>query len=372
MYNPRQLETEYKKVKHGKARISAIRQAVCKAEENHDLAYQIKFLADLCYESCFYEDSMDMLVAFPQALALLDKNPEIPTIPGDTVYKNGLDRMLEVYKWVISCCSNFYQIPLEDCKKFFEDFKKRSIGFGYNLKPYYGELYYFYEDIDEVYSDECFEKFRRLPKDGNGDCPACDRNLEIGYYLKKGELEKANKLAKDIENYTLTCRGSNDSESWLRMKEHYLQYYLEKRDFEHAAHYVKLIQRKMTSTEKKEYSYWDTFLYFYTYTDMGKALKIYKENWKEWQNERCPVDKYNAYKRIAVFFKELEKQRKRKKIKLHLDSSFPLYSEDGEYEISKLRDFYYDTAKDIALKFDKRNGSDSYIQDLKKWYEQMT
>ena len=364
MYDAQQLLKDFEKIEHGKSRIAAIRFAIRLADENHDLPYQLGFRMDLCYESNFYHDSMDMMVVFPEALALVDKFPDIPATPDADWYKNGLARVLDVYKWVINTCDAFYQIPYEDCMKFFEDFKRRSIAFGYNLKPYYKTLYNFFEVIDEAQAEQYFKEFQKLPKDDNGDCKACDRNFEISYYLfRKKRVDIADKLAKDIENMQLRC-GTNTNYAWLRLKGRYLEYYLEQKDYEKAGEYVRLLEQYSRNEKMSEYDYDDAFFLFYTHMDMGKALKIYKKDWKEWFEERCPYERFYLDSRIALFFRELGKQRKGNTIKLKLNPTFPLYSEDGIYSIQELEKFYYNNAKDIAVKFDQRNGSKYYQKEL--------
>lgn len=368
MYNPVQLQVDFEKIEHGKARVSAIRYAMQQADENHDVTYQLEFRLELCHESFFYGDALDMMIVFPEALALVDAHPDVPTTPEySSVYKNGVDRLLEVYKWVIACCKAFYQIPLADCKKFFQDFKQRCNAFGYNLKPYYKQKYLFYEPIDKEYAEYCFDRFRDLPTDGNGDCKACDRNVEIDYYLKKGDLQKANELAVDIEDFTLTCRGRKTNEAWLRTKSHYLSYYLKEKDFENAGNYIRQIERKVSSTKCSEYNYWEEFMYCYAHIDIGKALKIYKEHWKEWQEERCPYTSLYNDIYISAFFRELARHRKGDTVKLDLDTTFSLYREDGNYKILELRKFYYNKARDIALKFDERNETDFYQRELERY-----
>ena len=138
MYNPIQLENEFEHFEHGKSRMSAMRSAIRKADEHNDLKYQIGFRIDLCYESQFYDDCFESLIVFPEVLALIDKQPDI--ILDQSIYYhyylNGMKRVLVMYKLIIGTCDDFYQIPYDDCMKYFDDFKKRSISFGYNLKPY--------------------------------------------------------------------------------------------------------------------------------------------------------------------------------------------------------------------------------------------
>ena len=162
--------------------MAAIKSAIKEADRNKDVTYMIYFREDLCDESCFYGDETEMMVIFPEILSLIDRYPDTPSTQFDTAYKNATEHVLWVYKWVVGRCSGFYQIPMEDCMKFFEDFKRRSIAYGFNLKPYYRLLYGFYHFDDEK-SDEAFYNFEKLPRDSNGNCRACDRNAEISFYL---------------------------------------------------------------------------------------------------------------------------------------------------------------------------------------------
>lgn len=360
MYNPVKLKEECDKLEHGKSMIAGFRHAIKEADQNNDLTYQLFFRLELCYESVFFDDSMDMFIVFPEVLALIDKHPEIPSTPYSNVYKNGMEHVLWVYKWIINECMEYHQIPMEDCKRFAEDFKRRSLAYGYNLKPYYLCLYLFYKEIDKAYAEQCFHKFEETPRDRNADCAACDRNREIEYYLNRGNLKKAEELSADIENFKLTCGGGMSA--WLRMKIQYMNYYFEQGDFETAERYCRMIERRRNAF--KEYEQWESFLYCYSHTNIGRALKIYKEHWKEWLHLRCPRDAFIADKYICVFFLKLGESLPEGMVKLGFDQTFPLYREDEQYSAAELYDFYYQKALDTAEKFDQRNGTDGYKKQL--------
>ncbi len=362
-YNPEKMKEEYDRTEHGRARMSCIRSAIEAADVQEDIPYRIYFRLELCRESTFYGDGMDMMVIFPEVLAIIDRYPDTPSTVYQWSYADSMDHILWVYKWVLEECENFYQIPMEDCLKFFEDFKRRSLAYGYNLRPYYYYKYFFYEDIGREISEEAFHKFEELPRDDNCDCEACERNAIVNFYLKKGDMERAKQLAEEIENFSLTC-GHGDRGAWLRLKKHYMEYYLGQKAFEKAETYCRIMERYMT--EDKEYQRWDDFLYCYAHINMGKALKIYKTHWKEWQEERQPREIFNTNKNIACFFKKLQEERTRNTISLPLDASFPLYQESGRYLLEDLYQYYYHRANEVAERFDKRNGTSCYCDRLKE------
>lgn len=361
VYVPEEWKQAYENVEHGKAKMAAIRSAIAAADSHEDTPFQIFFRLELCRESCFYGDCMDMMVIFPEALAIADRYPETPSTCFDSGYLDEMDHILWVYKWVLEECSNFYQIPMSDCLKFFEDFKRRSQAYGYNLRPYYYYLYMFYEKIDQVKSREAFQAFEKIPRDDNCDCRACERNVTINYYLQGGQMERAAELAEEIENFVLMC-GHDRREAWLRLKRYYMEYYLRLRDFEEAEKYCRILERQ--TLKDTEFQRWDDFLYCYAHRDMGKALRIYKAHWRDWEEERRPATAFRCNRNIARFFQRLRTERKKETIKLTLDTAFPLYQESGQYRLDDLYQYYYDRAKEVAERFDKRNGADYYCRKL--------
>ncbi len=348
---------------HGKPALEVLRQAIQAADRHQDIRYMFAFRIQFCRESTFYGDGMELMVTFPELLALADKYPDQP---GDRryVFRYEAEHVMWVYKWILDNCMDFYQISLEDCKKFLEDYRQRCVRMGLSLRNYYSTMYGFYWQIDREFSEQCFHKYEKLPRDGHSDCRACERNMEIKFYLDREDLKKAEKLAADIESFRLTCGAREKKSAWLRMKIAYMNYYMRHGDYETAQGYAKLVGRHFSG--ETEYECWDDFLVCYAHTNIGKALNIYKSHWKEWMGLRCPMDAYEADKSACLFFKELQKARKGSTVKIHYDSSFPLYREDGQYQIADLQEFHYRRAKDIAEKFDCRNGTSYYVDKLKE------
>ena len=363
-YDPDWIMDELlEETEHGKPAMEVLRYAIKEADRHQDVPYRFAFRIQFCRESTFYGDGLELLVMFPELLSLADQYPEQAGNPR-YVFRYEGEHVMWVYKWILDNCQDFYQISMEDCKNFFEDYRKRCVSMGLSLRNYYCTLYGFYWQIDPEFSEECFHKFEKLPRDGHSDCRACERNVEIRFYLDRDNLEKANQLSKDIESFRLTCGSKEKRSAWLRMKIAYMNYYLEHREYGKAQEYARLVERYMNW--ETEYECWDDFLVCYAYTNIGKALKIYKEHWKEWLHARCPMDLFESGKNVCIFLKELKKARKGDTVKIHYDSSFPLYREEGQYKIMELFDFYYGKAKEIAVKFDLRNGTDYYKQKLEE------
>lgn len=377
MYDAHQLRDAYMQLEHGKTRLEGMRYAASEADKNNDISFRLFFRLEQCSESTFFGDSLDMFVVFPEVLAIIDEHPDAAVTQYDSVYTCEMEHVMWVYKWVIDNTSEFYQIPLEDCKKYFEDFKRRTLQLGYSLRPYYQYLYNFYEDIAPQKAKKYFHKREMLPYsyEGNCDCRACERNWAISFYLKHDNMERAKKLAEDIESFRLTC-GADSDNAWLRLRNHYGEYYMRHREYEKAAKCYDQIREH--NSDYAEFQNWDEAIICYAHLDMGKALQLYKEFWREWVNMRNPSDNYFACINLCAFFRMLGNTRET--VKLDFDRTFPCFRADHEYQIDKLYDFYYEQGRVLADKFDARNGIEWYRTNLdeqiqykvafsdRKWY----
>ena len=87
---------------------------------------------------------------------------------------------------------------------------------------------------------------------------------------------------------------------------------------------------------------------------------------------RCPMDSCKTERSICIFFKELGKARKGSTVKIHYGPSFPLYREDGQYKIADLFQFYYQRARGMAGKFDRRYGTEFYTNQLEESLQKST
>ena len=274
MYNPDLLKQQYEQLENGKVRISGMYESIKQADENNDVPFQLYFRIELCDESDWYADSLDMFVVFPKLLALGDKHPDAPSTVYNNNYENAIAHILWVYKWLLNDCSEFYQISKADWEMFLEDFKKRTVAFGYSLREYYS---YF---GDNELAKKYFELFRNAPRNRNSDCKACDQLEIVKKYLNNNELEKAQREAVVLETRQLSCGNSH---SWLRLQNAYMCYYMRNKEFDKIEKYIRLIHRY--DNGEIEFDISEEILY-YSYTDISKALKIYKREWKEWLTQK--------------------------------------------------------------------------------------
>ncbi|MCI8747816.1 MAG: hypothetical protein HFH67_08115 [Lachnospiraceae bacterium] len=354
-YNADKLIKNYMRMEHGKARTAAMRYAMEQADLNNDLEYMLYFRMELCDETEWYGNGLDNVTVFPELLAILDNSPasrKIYNMTGDILW---------TYESLLSVCTDYYQVSLEDCINFHNDFKKRWTAYGRGLREPYRMLCGFY--INAGYPEKAgkaLSVFKTSPME-NYDCTGCAANTELKYYLKINEKEKADMIAMKIEDGTFTC-GSSLSNSIPRMNKCYLNYYLLHGEYEKAAEKAYILEHYRSSVI--DYKLWASFMCAYVYTNTGRGLRIYKKHWKDIENEQRPGYMYCSFKDAACFFTGLKRVKGENTVKLPMDSTFPLYNEENIYNIDSIASYYYKKAEDVAKKFDKRNGTGKYASEL--------
>lgn len=356
-FNEQKYHQEYNQLPPGELAIAYLHDAIREADELKDYDWQIKLRIELMSQCDFHSDSLEMYVIMPQVLKLYDEHT---SQFGENQYTH---TVLWHYKWVLGNAPDFYQISIEQFEGLAEDFKKRFLSAGYSLRTYYSSIFSFYKYIDWEKAKGAYQQFLREKRDDLSDCQACERSEEVTYLLDCDDLERARQRAQDLFDRKLSCKAVPEVTYG-----HFLRYYNLKlckgeRDSEQDAavccdQVVKAIRfRKIAS------GYSGDVLLYYSLTDPQKALDWFKQHWSDHESNRHPLTRLYFALGMAHFWKQL--QEKESTYRMKLPSSFPLYREDGVYDLAKLREYYETEALACARKFDERNGT-SYFLDVYK------
>lgn len=362
-YNPQKLKAGYSKFGHGKAKADAIRYAIQQADLNNDIPYMIFFRQEFCHEAMWYADEIDVYTILPELLSLIDRYPDAEPVPYQ--YNDIIEDVLYIYGSMIVNSSDYYQIPLEECEKLFDDYTERMVRAGHSASlPYRYRASFYTETGHSAKATEYFNIFKKCRIDPD-ECIGCLTNSKIHYYLFNNMKEQADKLAAKIEDGTITCKDdANKSFSLLRLKINYIEYYIMQGDYENAIECADVLKRK--NMQEKEFNAPDFEMCAYVYKNPGHGMYLYRSHWREWEKERDPYSKFISFMCTACFFKGIKKQRDKDTVKIYADRSFPLYNESNSYnyKLDSLIEYYYNGAKEIADKFDNRNGTNKFIDEL--------
>ncbi|MDE6616517.1 MAG: hypothetical protein K2K35_08105, partial [Lachnospiraceae bacterium] len=225
-YKMEYLVFDYRKLGHGKARAAAIRSAIEQADLNNDIPYMVFFREELCSESLWYLNGLDVITIFPEILALIDRYPDVSLTHFQKGQPDIIKPVLWLYEALLNVCSDFYQVSLKDGINFCNDFLKRWTAYGHDAKEPYRMITEFYMSTGDMDSAEIY--FNKFKQCGGEECycePSCAANTDIRYYLLDNEKEKADSIAEDILNYKIKSY-SLETNAIMRMESIYMRYYI--------------------------------------------------------------------------------------------------------------------------------------------------
>lgn len=357
-FNEQKFYQEYDQLPPGELSIAYLHDAIREADELEDYDWQFKLRIELMAQCDYHSDSLEMYVIMPQLLKLYDEH----TLQFGENHQYTYT-VLWHYKWVLESSSNFYQISIEQFEGVAEDFKKRFLGAGYSLRTYYSSLFAFYKYIDREKAEESYQHFLKEKRDSLSDCAACERNDEVKYLLNCDDLERARQRAQDLFDGKMSCRQVPEVTYGYFLRYYNLKLCKGARDYEQDAltccdQVVKAIRFEKLASEFSG----DVLLY-YSLTNSKKALDWFKQHWSDYESNRNPTSRLYFALGMAHFWKQL--QEKESTYRMKLPNSFPLYREDGVYDLAKLREYYETEALACTRKFDERNGT-SYFLDVYK------
>lgn len=177
-------------------KISLLEEAIALADShsNVDLGYRVRQY--LMKEATFGAYPEKMLVAFAWCLAQCDREPE---------RYNERD-MLWKYKWSANRLPDFPQISREQIEETLADMSRRYLRFGSGQKAVLKLRYRIAWELgDHQRALEYHQRWVDTPRDDLTDCPACERDHDIEFYIRIGKYQKALSHAKPILSGRLSC-----------------------------------------------------------------------------------------------------------------------------------------------------------------------
>lgn len=350
MFDAEKWERLIQMEEHGKRRMEILKQAWMEADAEGDYRNRVYYRIEYVNDAVFYDDTMMLYVVFPEYLKLYD---EYNATLGNERFT--FDVMWD-YKWVIGNSNQFYQISVEQMELFCKDFKSRYQLNGYSLSAYYRSRYDFYYNIDKNRASEEFEKFKEEKRGEMSNCLACDRQCMVDYYLRMQEEDEAIRYAQDLFSGVLTCH-----EIPALTYGSFMLLHMQKQEYEKAEEYCNKLKRCI-SRLRLFTELIGKILMFYSTTDPSQALDYYKKNYGWYETNKNPYYKFYFAVGASMLWKKLVENKK--VIRMKLGRDFPLYEEGSMYHTIALYEHYFNEAKDIAKKFDERNGTEYFMELL--------
>jgi hypothetical protein len=191
-------------------------------------------------------------------------------------------------------------------------------------------------------------------EDGSEDCAACELSAEVDFLVDIGEVDEALKKARPLFAGKLRCEEvPNTTFSFLLPT-------LARRGQLALAKKVQAASIRQMRESRKFLGYLGQHLqYFALIGEWTKGIKLL-ESRLAWALEvRNNQDQFLFYLGARLLLARLARSG-HATTKMLLPETFEHVRPDGQYEAQKLADQFYGMAKDLAGRFDRRNGNDRY------------
>jgi tetratricopeptide (TPR) repeat protein len=335
----------------GDEKIMTLEEAVRIADTGHDVKLQYQAREELIEAAFWGGDTEKALVAYSWCLAQFDKYPE----------KFSEWLLLWRYKWIVNVIVNFPQITKEQIYEMLDEMERRYLKAGYGLRV----VYYYRYRVEKFFGNKdkalrYFSRAQELSRDDLSDCAACEVDERVTFQAYCGNNELALRLAEPIFSGVHRCRSvPQRTLAGILLPLVRLGRWTEAHDY-HTRGYSMISRDIIYLNYVSDHL---LFLALYGNFEQARLLLEYHFHWTtKGKNQH---DKYTFY-RAAWFLLDLMSDAGERTIKVRLPDSFPLYqySQNHHYEISQLKEWFENRAREIGEKFDKRSGTDQFAREM--------
>lgn len=353
-------------LEHGEARCRGIRNAINEANERQEVESALELYNEFIEENHIYCDGYDATILFPEYLALFEAHTEF--------HEEAKMNLMWAYKFLVGGIMDFYQIPFSQIESIYSDYEKFCRRFGFNLRSFYRQMWnsmYWhglgsFAGIGSI--ADCHKKMMECPIDKLSEIPAgeCDDNTKYILFVEK-DIEKAFKVAEPILSGELSC-----PQVPLYTYINFAIYYFEAGDLGNAKKYISMAWRIMNRNygSVDSYAFDKSFcMMIYSYIDVKKAIQMFRRQLLLCSRNTCGRDIFYLDLSGYHVFMQLEAAGQ-ETIHFHLPfKDADIYNDENFYNVSELKDFFYQRAKSTADKFDARNSNTHFNDVLNKRYD---
>lgn len=334
----------YDQLKHGEERYKYLKKLIAEEDAAHNYSEAFDLRYKYIGESVMHDDLFKGIIMFPEFMAYYDAH-------SDVCEQHSL---MWAFKWILEDVVDFYQVSCEKIEEYFEEFRRRCEEYGISLRTYYMKKMNFYAYMDIEKTRQCQKHFRRLERDRLSDCAACELNNDICMELRYGSEKRAMEMLADMLHRGVSCAEVPEV-TFGECVKHFTQ----TGNIAEAEFYAEMMMPMIKGEESTFLKEISNVLLLKALTSPNEAYDIFKRSINVFLESKNPDMRFHFSHAAAVFFNAII-NNEHKKIVMKLSPSFPLYNAENEYEPEKMRDYFANIAKDIADKFDERNGSDYY------------
>jgi hypothetical protein len=333
----------------GPTKLAFLEEAVRLADVHQDVVLGDAVRKELINAATFSGYPEKALVAFSWRLAQSDRDPE--KFP-----ERGL---LWEYKWIADSLTCFPQISRQQLDDALDDMARRSERSGAGLRAVYKLRWQSAVDMRQPdVAREYYRKWMQTPRDWNTDCAACEQDDHVEFHLFVGEKEKALQFAEPILAGSLRC-ATIPHNTFARVLVPLVQLgQMDKAAVYHRKGY------RMIYNNRKFLTAISSHLTFFVLTDnLAPALRLLEKH-LDWTLESKDLLTQWRFLLATRFCLRRVGESGQNTLKLRLPKTTPWYRDDGNYELPVVSAWIEEQCRDLAARFDARNGNDGFTRSL--------
>lgn len=330
-------------------KVSLLEEAVRIADSLQDIELGFQMRNTLMDAAEFSGRGDVSLVAFSWCLAQHDRFPgRFNTF--DLIWK---------YKWTITTCIDFPQIPRERIEALLDDFGARCQSMGFSRFSLDQLRRTFYRQIGErEAARSAHADFRKRHRDALSDCAACVAHQDCRYYQFQRQWARSLQAAEPVLAARLRC-----AEQPHAILGKILLSELRLGRLEDAAAHHQQGYRLVRSGIQFVDSQADHLRYLVLIGDLNKARTLVERHLADALATVQPLDRFE-FLLAAWLWAEGVLRAGTRTLKVRLPEGPPPADDRGSRDIEACRDWFLDQAREIATQFDRRNGTDSFQRQI--------
>ncbi len=341
-------EERFESLPHGEERFGYLKKCIAEADNEKNIKDMLDLRYEYIHEAFFYDDEFMGMVMFPEYMKLFDENPGVIEA----------SKFMFPFKWVVENCSDYYQVSLDQIERYFERFEQYIQKFHYTMRTYYLKKYKVYRDIDEKTALEAYDQFDKYKRTDLSDCAACEASERAKKLIHFGDIETAVKMLNKMISDNMSCAEVPQVTYGA------FAYEFAKRGmYTEAEHYAELMLPMVKGNETnfmREIAY---VISLKANTDPECAYILFCECAGNYSRMKTPAHRFYFAAAAYRVFSRLESMGV-KQIHPRISPDFELFDSSGIYDVTLLKDYFYNAASDIAKKFDERNSNTVYSDEL--------
>jgi hypothetical protein len=344
-----ELESKAYLLPYGPTKVALLEEAVQLADSMNavDRGFEAR---EALMEAAIFSGRPDiMLVAFSWCLAQSDRNPK---------RFNGYD-LLWKYKWVIDNAFKFPEISRPRLEELLADMERRFREAGSTLNAVSmlrRELLDHFGEWRQARAAHA--EFRKRRRDSLSDCPACTAGNNCWHYCRQRQWGRAVQAAQPVLRGRLGC-----AEEPHRTLASVLRPLFHLGRLDEAKAYQRWGYRLVGSANHFVVEHAEHLRFLVLIGDLAKAKRLLERHLPS-ALEVVMADERFEFLLAARLWTDRLASRGTRRLKIRVPEGLPAPDAEGKFDVTALGDWFTAQAQEIARRFDARNGTNAFQQQI--------